>query len=117
MMSTAARKEIYTEVLAESPDCQKVLKHCKPGEVFSLELLPQRDPGKDAVKVMRRSGELVGFLEGSVSGKVAPEIAARSDAEAVALLVTDGELYSKQSLRKKRLFSKPPRHCYIKITL
>lgn len=115
MMSAAARKEIYTELLTESPDCQKVLRRCRPGERFTLKLLPDRQPGRDTVEVVRRSGEVVGFLEGAVSDKIAPEIATGSDAEALALLVTDGDLDPKH--RERKLFSKRHRHCYVKISL
>ncbi|GAB4349904.1 MAG: hypothetical protein Kow0099_33180 [Candidatus Abyssubacteria bacterium] len=100
------KTEIYTEVLPDSPEREKVFKRCRPAE--RLILAPERDSdaGKCAIKVKRRSGELLGYLEEGVCERVAPREEEIETADTMVLLVTGGGF-----------FNRAPRHCYIKITL
>ena len=115
MACQAVHEEIYTEVLAESPDSQETLKRCRPAERLTLQLAPDNQSEGKIVTVSRDSGEQIGYLEHGVGDKIAPELETGSSIEAMVLLVTDGGLSSKH-LHPGRLFSKRMRHCYIKIT-
>jgi hypothetical protein len=115
MAGQAVHEEIYTEVLAESPDSQETLKRCRPAERLTLQLAPDNQSEGKVVTIVRDSGERIGYLEQGVGDKIAPESETGPCVEAMVLLVTDGGLSSKH-LRPGRLFSKRTRHCYIKIT-
>lgn len=110
-----SQKEIYAEVLTESIDCQKALRRCRPAEKLSLDLVPDDQAEKKVIRVSRQSGESVGYLEQDVCDKIALELEASSEVEAMVLMVTDGGLSPKHPSPGK-LFSRCPRHCYIKIT-
>jgi hypothetical protein len=115
--NVAERNEIYTEVVAESQDCQKALRRCRAAERFKLDMPSSEREGGQPVKVLRRSGEVVGHLEEGVSSKLMSEIERGAVVEAFALLVTDGSLYPKRRNVKRTFLTHRPRHCYLKIII
>ena len=115
MVDQATSKKIYTEVVEESSRGKKVLGRYRPGEKLTLDLLPDDQNKAKVIRVMRHSGEVLGHLKQDVWDKVAPELEAGSKVEATVLLVTEGKPPSDFS-GPRRFFSKPARHCYIKIT-
>jgi hypothetical protein len=100
------KTEIYTEVLKDSPEREKVFKRCRPAERLVLAAEHDSEAGKSTIKVRRRSGELLGYLEEGVCERVAPRMEEIETADTMVLLVTGGGF-----------FTKAPRHCYIKITV
>jgi hypothetical protein len=113
----ADRNEIYTEVVAESKESQKALRRCRTAERFKLDMPVSDREGAQPVKVLRRSGEVVGHLEENVSSKLMSEIERGAVIEAFALLVTDGSLYPKRPSVKRTFLTHRPRHCYLKIII
>lgn len=104
MLSATTQMEIYTEILPESPDEEKTLKRCRPGERLTLCWLPDDKTSEGAVGVKRLSGETIGCLERGICEKISPMLG-EGEVGAIVLLTTGGGFFSKQQ-----------RRCYIKIT-
>jgi len=84
---------------------QKILKRCRKGESLVLKHTPI--PGHpNAVSVLRKNGELLGFISAELCSQIAEYIKAKNKIYCQILQVTGGRIWHKKT-----------RGCNIKITI
>lgn len=81
--------EIFTEVLINQEE-QAILKRCKQGEQVALDRLPDDDTNKDAIRIKRLSGEVLGYLEQHACNLIAPRIDEGVEIQAIIRRIDGG---------------------------
>jgi hypothetical protein len=97
--------EIYGELITRSREKNGALASCKRGEELIIDRLPDKQIAKNRIRLIRQSGEIIGYLDATVGDKVISELDNNKPVKAEIAEITGGGIISKKT-----------RRCTVKIT-
>ena len=98
--------EIYGELITRNREKNSVLAYCKRGEELIIDRLPDDQTTKNRIRLIRQSGEIIGYLDAEVCDKVIPEMDKNKSVRAEIAEIAGGGIIAWK-----------PRRCQVKITI
>lgn len=97
--------EIYGELITRSREKNSVLAYCKRGEELIIDRLPEAQIAKNRIRLIRQSGEIIGYLDADICEKVISEMDKNRSVRAEIAEIAGGGIIARK-----------PRRCRVKIT-
>ena len=97
--------EIYGELVTRSREKNSPLAYCKRGEELIIDRLPDEQIARNRIRLIRQSGEIVGYLDEQVCEKVISEMDNNKSVRVEIAEITGGGIIAWK-----------PRRCKVKIT-
>ena len=97
--------EIYGELITRSREKKSAFAYCRRGEELIIDRLPDDQVAKNRIRLIRRSGEIIGYLDAEVCRKVLSEMDNNRSVRAEIAEISGGGIIAWK-----------PRRCRVKIT-
>jgi hypothetical protein len=97
--------EIYGELITRSREKNGALAACKRGEELIIDRVPDNQIAKNRIRLIRQSGEIIGYLDADVGEKVISEMNNKKPVRAEIAEIAGGGIIARK-----------PRRCRVKIT-
>lgn len=97
--------ELYGELITRSRERNCPFASCKQGEELIIDRLPDQQIANNRIRLIRQSGEIIGYLDAKVGGQVISEMDNNKSVRAEIAEITGGGIISRK-----------PHRCTVKIT-